>query len=231
MKNLPEHKPRENSWEKIMEKKGFEFQLNENLKKLPVHVPSDLVWEKIEKELESQRRIFPWKAFSIAASFVAFLLLAFYLSKQNARIEDPPKSISHVTSESLLSEITIDQFITLDSLAILPLDSQNVEVQKKGTRNLKRIPESLPAISSRPSISMNNKAIVKGLDLGSSENHSISPADREETYHSVEISWGLDRKKIQMKTNFGVQDPAVLISTTNEKSELQARIKLKSKKQ
>ncbi|GMQ25205.1 hypothetical protein Aoki45_18870 [Algoriphagus sp. oki45] len=231
MKSLPEHKPRENSWEKIMEKKDFDFQLNENLKKLPVHVPSDLVWERIEKELESQRRIFPWKAFSIAASFVAFLLLALYLSKQDARMEDPPKSISQVTSENLLLENTNDQFTKSDSLASIPLDSQNLELQKKGNRIMKRMPESLPVISSRPSISMNNQAIVKGLDLGSRENHSINPADREETYHSVAISWGLNRKKILMKTNFGVQDPAVLISTTNEKSELQARIKLKRKKQ
>jgi len=228
MKNLPEHEPRSNSWEKLMQKKDFDSQLCKNLNELPSYSPSDFAWERIEEKLEDQKRVFPWKEFLIAASLAGFFLIAFFLLRQETVIIDSPKPISQAIQERQLPEKSI-QPARPDTVENTSIQIKEKESLSNGEIKKQRIRDNGLAVSNRLPISVQKVPTSKGLKLDSREKYAPANEVREETYHSVAISWELDKIKFQVKTNFGAQDPLLLESTGNEKSDLQARIRLQRK--
>lgn len=230
MKNLPEHEPKSNSWEKIMQKKDFDLQLGKNIYELPSYNPSDIAWERIEKKLEGKKRIFLWRPFLIAASLSGLLLMAFFLVRQETLKIDSFKSTSQAIQERQLLEKSIIQETKPDTIENATIPILEKESLPKRKIKKERIRENGLAVPNRPPISDLNEPTSKELKLDMREKHTSVDEVQEETYHSVAISWELDKIKFQVKTNFGVQDPLLLESTGNNKSDLQARIRLQRKK-
>jgi hypothetical protein len=228
MKNLPEHEPRSNSWEKLMQKKDFDSQLRKNLNELPSFSPSDFAWERIEDKLNGQKRVFPWETFLIAASLAGFFLIAFFLLRQETVKIDSPNPTSQAIQERQIPEKSI-QPARLDRPENETTQIKEKESLPNGEIKKQRINDNGLAVSNRPPISVQNMPISKELKLDRREKYAPVTEASEETYHSVAISWELDKIKFQVKTNFGAKDPLFLESTGNEKSDLQARIRLQRK--
>lgn len=230
MKNLTEHEPQSNSWERIMQKKDFDSQLSKNLEELPSYAPSDLAWDKIEEKLDGQKRVFPWRTFMIAASLAALFLVAFFLVRQETVQFEPQQPIAESITERQVPETdTAQKTKPLDQNQILSNSNEKESVPEIITQSSRRR-EFIPKISSRPPILIRDELTVKGMDLEAKEKYNPIAETKDETYHSVAISWGLDKIKFQVKTNFGAQDPLLLESSKTEKRDYQARIRLTRKK-
>ncbi|GMQ30411.1 hypothetical protein Aconfl_30540 [Algoriphagus confluentis] len=211
-----------------MQKKDFDLQLGKNLNELPAYSPSDFAWERIEEKLEDQKIVFPWKAFLIASSVAGFFLIAFFLLRQETVKIDSPKPTSQATQERQLPEKSI-QPAKPETAENTTIQINEKESQPKGKVKKQRIRDNGLAVSNRPPISVLNEPTSKELKLDTREKYTSVDEVQEKTYHSVAISWELDKIKFQVKTNFGAQDPILLESTGDEKSELQARIRLQRK--
>ncbi|WP_439475428.1 hypothetical protein [Algoriphagus formosus] len=230
MKNLPEHEPQSNSWERIMQKKDFDAQLSKNLKELPSYAPSDMAWDKIEEKLDEQKSVFHWRIFMIAASLAALFLVAFFLVKQETVQFEPQQPIAEsIPGRQMPESDTAQKTKPIDQNQILSDSNDKESVSEIITQSSRRR-EFIPEISSRPPILIRDELIVKGMDLEAREKYNPIAETKEETYHSVAISWGLDKIKFQVKTNFGAQDPLLLESSNTEKRDYQARIRLTRKK-
>ncbi|SDC91114.1 hypothetical protein SAMN04488104_100936 [Algoriphagus faecimaris] len=230
MKDLPEHEPRSDSWERIMLKKNFDSQLIKNLGELPAYDPSDTAWSSIEKRLDNTKRRIIWRPIGIAASIFGLLILAFFLVRQeNVKVDSQQPKIAW-TSKTSLPTASIEQEERTDSLN----ETITATTDKKPTPEIitksSRRSEFVPTISTRPPISISDDLTVKGMDLEVRGKYDPNVQNTNETYHLVAISWGLDKIKFQVKTNFGAQDPILLESISNEKGDFQARIILNRKK-
>lgn len=229
MKNLPEHEPKSSSWDKIMQQKDFDLQLGKNINQLPFHNPSDITWEKIEKQLDRERRVFLWKPSLIAASIAGLLLLSIFLLTEQSAKEDTLKSISESNATIQSPEIKHKTPIIPDSTKTTTSDSflvnsSSIEIKKK-----RRESENIPHVSIRPTLEIEGKLALQEMNLKPRGTPKVGAEDEEKNYHSVAISWGLNRGKLQVRTNFGARDSLFLESSDAQKSELQARIRLQRK--
>lgn len=181
-----------------MKARGFDAQLEQNLKKLSAHTPSDFVWGAIQEKLEKKKRALIWPPFLIAASLTGLFLLAFYLIRQGAVV---------LESESIPQEI-------LAETPIVELEETKVE-----TKMEKIVPsETETQLTSNTSKTLNRRSFepiqVPNTTLAFSQELKVSPLDLRqrnpmgsipvvpnETYHRVAISWGLKEKaKLKLGT-------------------------------
>ena len=73
MKKLPEHSPKESTWEDLLKKGTFETQLKNHLPTLPQFAPQDPAWERITAELDRKKVIPIWLRWSAAVAVIAIL--------------------------------------------------------------------------------------------------------------------------------------------------------------
>ena len=67
------HNPNPELWNKILERKTFDKQLEENSRKLPLREPNAEIWGQIEKRLEEPKR--PVIYFYLGAAAIAMFML------------------------------------------------------------------------------------------------------------------------------------------------------------
>lgn len=77
-KHLPEHLPKEDLWEKVLNKKSLDSQIADLKSMLPLTYPKEGLWMGIEKGLNKRKRIVLWSRILTAA---AALLLGLWGAK------------------------------------------------------------------------------------------------------------------------------------------------------
>ena len=76
--HLPEHLPKEDLWEKVLNKKSLDSQITDFKSMLPLAYPKEGLWMDIEKGLNKRKRIVLWSRILRAA---AVLLLGLWGAK------------------------------------------------------------------------------------------------------------------------------------------------------
>lgn len=194
-KNWKEYSPKDNSWEKIMQKQDFESQLAQNLKKLPEHSPSDFAWGAIEEKLEKKKRLIVFRPFLIAASLTGLFLLAFYLIRQGAAVLETP----NVPQEILANTPALEEVKTPTpgeaEKVILEQETPTKQVNPEQKIQRKSIQ---PIQVSASQLAFEQDFQPKPLDLQKRNPYMAALVTPKESYHRVAISWGL-KQKTQLK--------------------------------
>ncbi|QYH39763.1 hypothetical protein GYM62_13580 [Algoriphagus sp. NBT04N3] len=231
MKNLPQHTPKSDSWDKIMQQQDFDAQLDKNLNELPSYSPSDLTWNRIEKELDNEKIGIGWKPFLIAASITGLLLLGIYQIRQGNRdVEIKQNSIESV-AENSSQELVAKEGPEITSPKKQTAESPNQTTKEGEIKKIERVPEFIPQVNKEDLLDLKTSIAVKGIDL-EKRGKFIPPTETaEETYHSVAISWGLQVKpKIRIgsgpRENWGeASTPTAKSLTKSDKKPLTIIIK------
>lgn len=201
MKNLKEHSPNPDSWERILQQGQFENQLANHLDRLPQFSPNEESWEKITGAMDRKKILPIWIKWSVAASLIGSLIVAGLvlskfdndqetqlLSVQNTEIFpensvsdsisiEPSRSVQAIESNGNISEKKVLPKITTKG----PV--KNIEVPRIG------IPELKPNIS-------------ENLFLSLPEPQITEPS-QQKTLHQVSISWSKIKPGLQISTPFG----------------------------
>ena len=190
-KNWKEYSPRDNAWEKIMQKQDFDAQLERNLKKLPKHNPSEFVWGRIEQTLEKKKRGLIWPPFLIAASLTGLFILAFYLIQQGAVVLDSEQIPDEILAKTPMIEQE-EPTVQNKLKEVLPFENESKPV-KRVKKVLNREPTS-PIQVPKTDLTFSRKLATGPLHLEPRNQYIPSESDPRETYHRVAISWGLKEK-------------------------------------
>jgi len=192
-KNWKEYSPREDAWDKIMQRKNFDSQLDKNLKELPSHSPSDLVWTRIEQKLENKKRAFVWRPFVIAASLTGLFILAFYLIRQGTVVIEAPEQKNKLMASNPPDVLEEEENLIRPSEEIIS-HSDDLTVKAEEDPRIERINEFIPEMKTERNLNLENSLSVKGMNLAK-RGEFIPPIETpQETYHRVAISWGLKEK-------------------------------------
>ncbi|MFC3880204.1 hypothetical protein ACFOSV_08455 [Algoriphagus namhaensis] len=200
-KNWKEYSPKDNAWEKIMQKQDFDAQLEQNLKKLPKHNPSDFVWGRIEQTLEKKKRGLIWPPFLIAASLTGLFLLAFYLIRQGAVVLDSEQIPREILAEGPMIEQKEPRVQDeLKEVQSFVNESKPVQQVKKSLNREPVKPIQVP----NADLTISRKLTPTPLHLEPRNQYIPSESDPRETYHRVAISWGLKEKtKLKLGSQSG----------------------------
>mgnify|MGYP000212251546 CR=1 FL=1 len=193
-KNWKEYSPREDAWDKIMQKKDFDSQLSKNLNELPEHSPSDFAWNRIEEKLEDKKKGFVWRPFLIAASLTGLFLLAFYQIRQGTVIIDSQQQTDELMADNqspLINETEEFESTTEDQK---PTDSSETILDSSEDMRIQRVNEFIPDVDSNRKINLETTLAVKGMDLTTRGKFVPATDIPQETYHTVAVSWGLQEK-------------------------------------
>lgn len=205
MKNLKDHTPKADSWEKILQQGQFENQLANHLDRLPQFFPNERTWERITSEMDRKKAIPIWMKWGIAASILGFLIAGgVSLSKMESKLENqitqvlPNQNSNATKANESQNAITIEP--TQDSS---PIELSNIlSTEEIGTkRRTKRTIEAIKV----PKIDLSEL-----IELNSSENLSLSipepqrtEPNQPKTLHQVNISWSKIKPGLQVTTPFG----------------------------
>jgi hypothetical protein len=204
MKNLKEHTPNPNSWERILKQSQFENQLANHLDRLPQYPPNDESWGKITEAMDRKRIVPIWLKWGVAASIVGILIIA-GISVSN--IETDPKSqITQVLPDQASGNLQKNE--SGNSTKILPSDafppnesaqitSKESVASKKPTKRKVEIIE-IPKIN-LPELKPN---ISENLSINIPEPQPSEPSQAK-TLHQVNISWSKIKPGLQVTTSFG----------------------------
>lgn len=223
MKNLPEHTPKSESWEKILQQQDFESQLNKASDDLPLFEPKTNAWEAITAQLETEKPIIPiWQKLA-AAMVLALAIACAWL----------------ILGQKPTTPLDADLVTEIKNVSI-PLEVEKPIIEKKGG-TVDTAPHAPPvkdptsvqinlgiAEVDAPSIALPDIEIPR-QDFGSIPNpNQVTASTQIKSRHEVDISWGLDRSKLKVKTNFGKPSPdleAVPSTQTASSKTIQIRFK------
>lgn len=194
-KHLKEHSPRDNAWSKIQEEKGFETQLNRHLLDLPVMEPRADTWIGIQQKIEKKKRIAFFRPLLVAAGLSGILWLGYFLSNPNLEInpvsENPDQFISDL-GEAI--QKNPDQSIE-EVNSIKEEEEANepnrIDLEEK---SVKRITEK-PILISKYGGIQTPKLSTKQMNLTTRGQFIPSTEVKNESFHQVTISWGMNDKK------------------------------------
>lgn len=198
MKNLPEHTPKSESWEKILQQQDFELQLNKASNDLPLFEPKANAWEAITAQLETEKPIIPiWQKLAAAMVLALAIACAWLILGQNPTTPIDTDLVTEIKNVSI------------------PLEVEKPIIEKKGGTvdtathaSPAKDPTSVQinlgiAEVDAPSIALPDIEIPR-QDFGSIPNpNQVTASTQIKSRHEVDISWGLDRSKLKVKTNFG----------------------------
>ncbi|EAZ80274.1 hypothetical protein [Algoriphagus machipongonensis] len=210
---MKEHSPKPDLWSKIQQQKDFESQVKAHASNLPQRMPRTDLWNAIEKELDQKKPVVPlWKYVSIAASLAFILMLSGLAYWQ---------SVDNKTDEQLISELVVPAEETLKSENNSPVQSEpskEVIINSDSQAPKQEIP-----IPTKPKI---NREYTEPLELPAIERTGLTlentffseliippkqEAIAQETFHKVQISWGL-KEKIKVRTQFGKSETDPLLN-------------------
>ncbi len=229
MKKLPDHLPKDNSWDKILEKGTFENQLNSLIPDLPVFEPNSNSWAKIEAKIaQDQPKPVFWLR-KVAAVLLVFLIgLAWVISHQSSS----DKSIT--TETNLLSETEqITEPVTVTPVIPKSETSENVPSNESPKTQIsesqhavvpqKKTADPVPIIALElPELEI-PKPEIKRPELAqiSKASGAALPEERK-TLHQVSISWRKTKPGLKVTTSFGKMEselapqPSASTSQTNQ---------------
>ncbi len=208
---MKKHSPNPDLWSKIQQQKDFDSQVKMHASNLPQRMPKADLWNAIEKELDQKKPIIPlWKYVAVAASLAFILMLsglAFWQVGDNK------------TDNQLITEIVlpVEETLKPENNSPVQLESTTEEIKKTKANALK---EETPE---KPKIKRSNLEPLELPEIertgGSLENTLISelilPPKQEklaqETFHKVQISWGL-KEKIKVRTQFASRETDPLLN-------------------
>ncbi|MGM0945838.1 MAG: hypothetical protein ACQEW9_11680 [Bacteroidota bacterium] len=212
MKDLPEHEPRSDSWERIMLKKNFDSQLIKNLGELPAYDPSDTAWSSIEKRLDNTKRRIIWRPIGIAASIFGLLILAFFLVRQENVTVNLEQQISESLEGDYKSEITENENLTPDQvekLIITPIEKGAyyegiTKIFHQKIKPIAPITRPRPTLASlpRPELKVNDPSTPIKTAPKEVLNSLISET-KDKSKHEVRIYWKRFGKPPKIQTQFG----------------------------
>lgn len=224
-KRLKEHSPNDNAWSKLQEKKGFETQLNRHLLDLPVMEPRADTWIGIQQKIEKKKQIAFFRPLLVAAVLAGILWFGYFLSNANLEInpvkENPDQFISDL-GEAI--QKNPDQ--SVEEVNSIKEEEGKVEPGRTGLeeKSGNRITEKPMLISKYEGI-QTPKFSTRQMDL-TLRGQFIPPTEvKNESFHQVTISWGMNEKKKfrigQPKENLILtQDQLVGRETTIKKNQL-----------
>lgn len=208
---MKEHSPKPDLWSRIQQQKDFDSQVKAHASNLPLRIPKADLWNAIEKEIDQKKPVVPlWKYVSVAAS-IAFILmlsgLAYWQSGDNK------------TDDQLITEV-----VTPAEEAIKPENNSPVQSEPSNEVIIKSDSQApKEEISTKPKINREYAGLLElpaiertGLTI---ENTFVSEliiplkqeAIAQETFHKVQISWGL-KEKIKVRTQFGKSETDPLLN-------------------
>lgn len=194
-KNWKSYSPKEDSWNKILQKQDFESQLKQNLKKLPEFEPAPFAWGAIEEKLEKKKRAVVWRPFLIAASLTGLFLLAFYLIRQGAVISDEQDMPQEILTEAPVIKLEeTNPGSTSEEIIPSKTETQPKPNSKKTPNRQSFEPIKVP----NTTLAFSQDLEVNPPDLqprNPIESIAVAP---NESYHRVAISWGL-KEKVKLK--------------------------------
>ena len=185
------HNPNPELWNKILERKTFDKQLEENSRKLPLREPNAEIWGQIEKRLEEPKRpvIYFYLGAAAIAMFMLFSGIAYFFPAKED--EKTP----------LLTEKTAST-APKDSAARKSINPPSKTSEKITTKEL---PPSKVAISSplkREKIVPIEAEPIVLSPLQIKKEHTIAKAsiyrpmaDDIKNYHEVKITWEAEKPK------------------------------------
>lgn len=185
------HNPNSELWNKILERKTFDKQLEENSRKLPFREPNTEIWGQIEKRLEEPKRPVIW--YYIGAAAIAMLMLfsgiAYFFP---AQVDE---------KKPLLTEKTVST--APDGSATRKPSNPPSKTSEEITMN--ELPPSKVAISSplkREKIAPIEAERMVLSPVQIKKEHTIEEAGiyrpmavNIKTYHEVKITWEAEKPK------------------------------------
>jgi hypothetical protein len=188
---MKRHNPNPELWNKILERKTFDKQMEENSRKLPIREPNAEIWGQIEKRLEEPKRPVIW--YYIGAAAIAMLMLfsgiAYFFP---AQVDE---------KKPLLTEKTVPTAPDGSDARkpSNPLSKTSEEI------TMNELPPSKVAISSplnREKIVPIEVAPIVLSPFQIKKEHTIDKAsiyrpmaDNIKTYHEVKITWEAEKPK------------------------------------
>lgn len=223
--NLKEHSPRDNAWSKIQEEKGFETQLHRHLHGLPVMEPKADTWTGIQQKMEKKKRIAFFRPLLVAAGLAGILWFGYFLSNANLEInqmrENPDQFISDLSEAIQKNPEQSSEEVNSIKEKEQGSKPSTIVLEKK---SVNRITEK-PILISKEWLTEAPMPSTRQMDLNK-KGQFIPPVDaKNESFHQVTISWGMNEKKKfrigQPKENLILtQDQLVGRETTIKKNQL-----------
>ncbi len=204
MKNLKDHTPNSDSWEKILQQGQFESQLVNHLKNLPQFSPNEEAWQRITAEMDRKKTIPIWVKWSVAASILGFLLVGgISISRMDSNLENHLTQVLPNQNSNGSEEIGSQDSITLEPTQALPnvvssqiTSTENHTLKSQINRNQEII--EVPKIS-LPELHL---SATEKLSLHLPEPQKAEPI-QPKTLHEVTISWNKIKPGLHVKTPFG----------------------------
>jgi hypothetical protein len=201
MKNLKDHTPKADSWERILKQSEFDNQLANHLDRLPQYSPNEDTWRRITGVMDSKRIVAIWLKWGAAASIIGVLIVAgIALSRfdkdeetQLLSIQNSEVSAGNVAKDSISIEPS-GSFQPIEHSTNIPEKKIQAKITTKRTVEIIEVPKiSLPEL--KPTISEN-------LSITTPEPQFTEPI-QPKTLHQVSISWSKIKPGLQVTTSFG----------------------------
>lgn len=208
---MKKYSPNPDLWSKIQQQKDFDSQVKMHASNLPQRMPKADLWNAIEKELDQKKPIIPlWKYVAIAASLAFILMLSglAYWQVGDNKIDNQLITEVVVPVEETLKpennypvqpESTIEKIIKSNSKTPKEETPKKTKINRDNPE-----PLELPAIE-RSGLTIENTLISELI---------LPPKQEElaqETFHKVQISWGL-KEKIKVRTQFASRETDPLLN-------------------
>ena len=202
---MKKYSPNPDLWSKIQQQKDFDSQVKMHASNLPQRMPKADLWNAIEKELDQKKPMIPlWKYVAVAAS-LAFILMLSGLAYW--------KVGDNKTDNQLITVVVVpvEETVKPENNSPVQLESTTEEIIKTKSNALKEETPEKPKIKRSNLEPLELPEIERtGLTI---ENTLISelilPPKQEElaqeTFHKVQISWGL-KEKIKVRTQFASRE-------------------------
>lgn len=197
MKNLPEHSPKADAWEKILGQGDFDTQCGRLLSDLPMYSPKESSWEKIEAELDRKRTLSPWIYWAAASVVVGLMLgVGIFIPSFESKKDDVLSGIDSTKVEQVFAPEKIEETALTEAVEILPkaIEERKTKRQATGAIQIQKIPLPEVKFSTDETLS---------LVLPESSPSESAPAP---TLHQVRISWNKIKPSMQVRTTFGRAD-------------------------
>lgn len=202
MKNLKDHSPNPDSWEKIVQRSDFESQLGNHLTRLPQYSPNEEAWERITSEMDRKKTIPFWIKCSVAASLLGFLLVGgMGLKNLNSDVDNKTQDL--VTENNIEPAEIERRESTLESSQSTSSTVTTIEFPLEASTQTKPVTRKVEVIEipkiNLPELTPNH---LDNLSISLPE-EKISEPSKLKTLHEVSISWSKHKPGFQVKTSFG----------------------------
>ncbi len=197
MKNLPEHSPKADAWEKILGQGDFDTQCGRLLSDLPMYSPKESSWEKIEAELDRKRTVSPWIDWAAASAVIGLLLgVGIFIPSFESKKDDMLSSLDSEKVNQVFAPEKTEESPTISATETIPTVPEKRQTKRQATEEIQIQKIPLPEVKLSPNETLS-------LVLPESSPSESAPAP---TLHQVRISWTKIKPSMQVRTTFGRMD-------------------------